>query len=42
VSKNIVLRKVIGPRKDDVTGDWRKLHKMDFNNFYSTADIKVI
>jgi hypothetical protein len=40
VSENILLRKVIGSRKDEVTRDWRKVHNMDFDHFYSTVDVR--
>jgi hypothetical protein len=26
VFENIVLRRIFGPRRDEVTGDWRKMH----------------
>jgi hypothetical protein len=26
VSENMVLRRIFGPRRDEVTGDWRRLH----------------
>jgi hypothetical protein len=35
-----VLR-IFGPKREEVTGGWRKL-KEDFNNFYFSPDIKVI
>jgi len=27
VSENMALRRIFGPRKDEVTGEWRRLHK---------------
>ena len=27
VFENVVLRKIFGPRRDEVTGEWRRLHK---------------
>jgi len=27
VSENMVLRRIFGPRRDEVTGEWRRLHK---------------
>jgi len=27
VFKNMVLRRIFGPRRDEVTGEWRRLHK---------------
>jgi hypothetical protein len=35
VFKNRVLRRIFGPRRDEVTGEWRKLHNEEFNIFYS-------
>jgi hypothetical protein len=29
VFENRVLRRIFGPKRDEVTGDWRKLHKED-------------
>ena len=33
VFENRVLRRIFGPVRDEVTGDWRKLHN-DFNELY--------
>jgi hypothetical protein len=30
VFENIVLRKIFGPKRDEVTGEWRKLHNEEF------------
>jgi hypothetical protein len=30
-----VLRRIFGPKRDDVTGGWRKLHKGELHNLYS-------
>jgi len=35
VSENKVLRKVFGPKRDEVTGEWRKLHNENLNDLYS-------
>jgi hypothetical protein len=35
VFKNRVLRRIFGPRSEDVTEDWRKLHNEDFHDSYS-------
>jgi hypothetical protein len=29
----------IGPKKDEVTGEWRKLHNEELHNLYSSLDI---
>jgi hypothetical protein len=34
-----VLRRIFGPKRDDVTGDWRKLHYEELHNFYSSPNI---
>jgi hypothetical protein len=34
-----VLRKVFGPKRDEVTGEWRKLHNEELNNLYSSPNI---
>jgi hypothetical protein len=39
VFENRVLRKVFGPRRDEVTGEWRKLHKAELNDLYSLPNI---
>jgi hypothetical protein len=35
VFKNRVLRRIFGPKRDEVTGDWQKLHNEEFYNLYS-------
>jgi hypothetical protein len=32
-------RRIFGPKKDDVTGDWRKLHNEELHNLYSSPNI---
>jgi hypothetical protein len=34
-----VLRRVFGPKRDEVTGQWRELHSGKFHNLYSSPDI---
>jgi hypothetical protein len=34
-----VLRRIFGPKRDDVTGDWRKLHNDELHNLYSSPNI---
>jgi hypothetical protein len=34
-----VLRRIFGPERDEVTGEWRKLHNEEVNNFYASPDI---
>jgi hypothetical protein len=39
VFENRVLRKISGPKRDEVTGEWRKLHSEELHNLYSSPDI---
>jgi hypothetical protein len=39
VFENRVLRRIFGPERDEVTVEWRKLHKGKLHNLYSSADI---
>ena len=39
VFENKVLRRVFGPKRDEVTGEWRKLHNEKLRNFYSLPNI---
>jgi TPP-dependent pyruvate/acetoin dehydrogenase alpha subunit len=39
VFKNRVLRRIFGPKRDEVTGDWRKLHNEELHNMYSSPNI---
>jgi hypothetical protein len=39
VSENRVLRRIFGPKRDEVTGDWRKLHDEELHNLYSSINI---
>jgi hypothetical protein len=39
VFENRVLRRIFGPKRDDVTGDWRKLHNDELHNLYSSPNI---
>jgi hypothetical protein len=34
-----VLRRIFGPRKDEVTGGWRKLKSEELHNLHSSADV---
>jgi hypothetical protein len=37
--ENRVLGRIFGPKRDEVTGEWRKLLSEELNNFYSSPDI---
>ena len=39
VFENMVLRRILGPRRDKVTEEWRRLHKEELNDLYSSPDI---
>jgi hypothetical protein len=39
VFENMMLRKTFGPKRDEVTGDWRKLHYEELHNLYSSPNI---
>ena len=39
VFENMVLRRIFGPRRDEVTGEWRRLHNEELNNLYSSPNI---
>jgi hypothetical protein len=39
VFENWVLRRIFGPKRDEVTGEWRKLHNEELHNLYSSPDI---
>jgi hypothetical protein len=34
-----VLRRIFGPKKGEMTGDWRKLHNEELHNVYSSPSI---
>jgi hypothetical protein len=39
VFENRVLRRIFGPRRDEVTGEWRKLHDEELHDLYSSSSI---
>jgi hypothetical protein len=39
VFENRVLRRIFGPEKQEATGEWRRLHKEELNDLYSSPNI---
>jgi hypothetical protein len=42
VFENRVLRRIFGPKRDEVTGEWRKLYNEELHDLYSSPSIKII
>jgi hypothetical protein len=42
VFENRVLRRIFGPRRDEVTRDWRRLHNEELHNLYSPPNIIIM
>jgi hypothetical protein len=38
-SDRSVLRRIFGPKRDEVTGEWRKLHNKELHDLYSSPSI---
>jgi hypothetical protein len=41
VLENSVLRRIFGPKRDQATGDWRRLHNEELNDLHSAPNIPV-
>jgi hypothetical protein len=39
VFENRVLRRIFGPKREELAGEWRKLHNEDLNDLYFSPDI---
>ena len=39
VFENMVLRRIFGPRRDEVRGEWKRLHNEELNDLYSSPNI---
>jgi hypothetical protein len=40
--ENSVLRRIFGPKRDEVTGEWRKLHNEELHDLYSSPSTSVV
>ena len=36
-----ILRKILVPKRDEQTSEWRRLHNVELHNLYRTADIII-
>jgi hypothetical protein len=34
-----VMRRIFGPKREKITGEWRKLHNEELNNLYSSSNV---
>jgi hypothetical protein len=42
LSENKVLRRIFGPKRDEVTGEWRRLHNKELHALYSSPNIMQV
>jgi hypothetical protein len=42
VFENRVLRRIFGPKRDEVTGEWRKLHNEELNDLFPSPNIFLV
>jgi hypothetical protein len=41
VFENKVLRRIFGPKRDEITGEWRKIHHEELTNIYFSPNIRM-
>jgi len=39
VFENMTLRRIFGPRRDEITGEWKRMHNEELNDLYSSPNI---
>jgi hypothetical protein len=39
VSENRVLRRIFGPKREEVAGGWRRLHNEELHNLYASQNV---
>jgi hypothetical protein len=42
VLENRVLSRIFGPKRDEVTGEWRQLHNEELRDLYSSPSMRII
>ena len=42
VFENMVLRRIFGPRRDEVMGEWRRFYNEELNDLYSSPNIVLV
>ena len=42
VFQNMVLRRLFGPKREEVTGEWRKIHNELLSDLYSLSNIVLV
>ena len=42
VFENRILKRIFGPKRDEVKGEWRKLDNEELNDLYSSPDIVLV